>query len=175
MEIAFDTLSYAKKLTDAGENREVAEAHAIALGEVIAVAATRGDTSGLRDEIILLRGDTESMETGIREDMKAMETGIREDMKAMETGIREDMKAMETGIREDMKAMETGIREDMKAMETGLRKDMAAMENGIQKDITFMRDEFDGKLEKQTLKLTVRLGGLIIVSTGLLATLMKIL
>jgi hypothetical protein len=164
MEIAFDTLSYAKKLTDAGENREVAEAHAIALGEVIAVAATRGDTSGLRDEIILLRGDTESMETGIREDMKAMETGIREDMKAMETGIREDMKAMETGIREDMKAMETG-----------LRKDMAAMENGIQKDITFMRDEFDGKLEKQTLKLTVRLGGLIIVSTGLLATLMKIL
>jgi hypothetical protein len=53
MPIRFDTLDYAKKLTDSGIPAEQAEAHASALGEVLANAvAVPGDLMILKQDVL---------------------------------------------------------------------------------------------------------------------------
>ena len=97
--MAFDTLTYAKKLQEAGFTSQQAEAQAEAL-------------RGIVDENLATKHDLKETESALRRDMKEMETGLRHDMKEMEAGLRHDMKEMETGLRHDMQM----IRSDMQMM-----------------------------------------------------------
>ena len=109
MTIRFDTLSFAKRLTEAGERSQVAEAHAMALKEfVMDDVATKADILGLREEIASL-----------------------------------DRKVSERFATKDELRYEIGL----------LRKDIDAM----------------------GLKLTMRMGGMLAIAVGAVATLGKIL
>lgn len=63
------------------------------------------------------------------------------------------MKEMETSLRHDTKEMETSLRHEMKEMETSLRRDMKELE----------------------MRLTIRLGAMMVVAVSAVATLVKLL
>ena len=95
-----------------------------------------------------------------KRDLNGVDTSIRDELKRVETSLRDDMEKMETSLRSDMEKMETSLRSDMEKMETSLRSDMEKMESSLRSD---MRD-----LEH---RMTIRLGGLMVVGMGVLLTL----
>jgi len=90
--MAFDTLSYAKKLQEAGFTPRQAEAQAEALREVVA-------------ENLATKRDLKDVEAALRRDLKEVEARL---MAEIET-LRRDMKEMDGGLRRDMKEMETRL------------------------------------------------------------------
>ena len=86
--MAFDTLTYAKKLQEAGVPAPQAEAHAGALRELMEDnLATKRDLKelevALRKEIELLRRDVKEMETGLRSEIEL----VRRDLQMMRRDI----------------------------------------------------------------------------------------
>ena len=81
----FDTLTYAKKLREAGVPEKQAEVQAETLSEII-------------ESNLATKTDVEN----IRRDMKELETSLKRDMKAIEAALKVDIDL----IRRDMKEME---------------------------------------------------------------------
>jgi uncharacterized coiled-coil DUF342 family protein len=134
MTVSFDTLSFAKRLTEAGEKPAVAEAHAMALKEFVMDAiATKADVRELGEEIQDLReeiGDVRSEAKDFRDEVRQEFASLRQ-----EFGQRFATK--------DELRHEIGL----------LRKDVDAM----------------------GLKLTVRIGGMLAIAVGAVATLGRVL
>lgn len=129
MTLQFDTLSFAKRLIEAGERPEVAEAHAFTLKDFVM-------------------------------DNLATKT----DLKAAETALRSDLAATEGRLRSELQSTAASIRSDMKAIETRLDGKIDTRVDLLHKDI-----------EAMGLKLSVRMGGMLVVAVGVLATLNKLL
>ena len=119
--MAFDTLTYAKKLQEAGVPAQQAEAHAGALKELV-------------EGNLATKHDLKEMEIALGRDMKEMEIALRRDMKELEIALGRDLKEMETGLRSDMKEMETrllhGIELVRREMEQ-MRRDVLIKLGGI--------------------------------------------
>lgn len=140
MTLQFDTLSFAKRLIEAGERPEVAEAHAFTLKDFV----------------------MDNLAT--KTDLKAAETALRSDLAAAETALRSDLAATEGRLRSELQSTAASIRSDMKAIETRLDGKIDTRVDLLHKDI-----------EAMGLKLSVRMGGMLVVAVGVLATLNKLL
>ena len=127
MTVSFDTLSFAKRLTEAGEKPAVAEAHAMALKEfVMDTIATKADVSGVGEKIEDLRDEVRLEFGSLRKEFEER------------FATKDDLLVTKQELRHEI-----GL----------LRKDIDAM----------------------GLKLTVRLGGMLGIAVGAVATLGKVL
>jgi len=95
-----------------------------------------------------------------KRDLKGVETALRGDMEKMETSLRGDMEKMETSLRAEVKRVETSLEK----METSLRGEIETLATSVRTD---MRD-----LEH---RMTIRLGGLMVLGMGVLLTLQRLL
>ncbi len=148
--IAFDTLKYSKRLKDAGVPDKQAEAEVEALAEALEV--------NLKD---LPTKDDLTRETGLlRRDLKELETSLKRDMKELESSLKRDIKELEGSQKRDLKELETSLKHDLTESESRLKH-----ENGLMR--LEMRD-----IER---RMTIKLGGLMVVAVGAVATLVKLL
>lgn len=95
-----------------------------------------------------------------KRDLKGVETALRGDMEKMETALRGDMERMETALRSEVKRVETSLEK----VETSLRGEIETLATSVRSD---MRD-----LEH---RMTIRLGGLMVLGMGVLLTLQRLL
>ena len=148
--IAFDTLKYSKRLKDAGVPDKQAEAEVEALAEALEV--------NLKD---LPTKDDLTRETGLlRRDLKELESSLKRDMKELESSLKRDIKELEGSQKRDLKELETSLKHDLTESESRLKH-----ENGLMR--LEMRD-----IER---RMTIKLGGLMVVAVGAVATLVKLL
>ena len=104
---SFDTLTYSKKLQEAGFTARQAEAQAEALREVVEDnLATKRD---LKDLEVALRTDLKDSEVALRTDLKEVEARLGREIKDLEVSLRHDMKEMEITLRRDMELMRRDI------------------------------------------------------------------
>ena len=148
--IAFDTLKYAKRLKDAGVPDKQAEAEVEALAEALEV--------NLKD---LPTKDDLTRETGL----------LRRDLKELETSLKRDMKELESSLKRDIKELEGSQKRDLKELETSLKHDLTESESRLKHENELMRLEMRD-IER---RMTIKLGGLMVVAVGAVATLVKLL
>jgi uncharacterized coiled-coil DUF342 family protein len=141
MTVSFDTLSFAKRLTEAGEKPAVAEAHAMALKEfVMETVATKADIRGVREEIQDLRDEIGD---------------VRGEAKEFREEVRHEFAAVRLEF--------TSLRKEF--------EDRFATKDELHTEIGLLRKDIDA----MGLKLTVRMGGMLVVAVGAVATLGKVL
>ena len=152
MTVSFDTLSFAKRLTEAGEKPAVAEAHAMALKEfVMDTIATKGD---IRDLSRSVGGEIED----VREEIQDLRNEIGD--------VRGEAKEFREEVRQEFGVVRGEI--------ASLRKEFAerfATKDELHTEIGLLRKDIDA----MGLKLTVRMGGMLVVAVGAVATLGKVL
>ncbi len=73
---------------------------------------------------------------------------------------RRDLKELETSLKRDLKELETSLKRDIKELETKLEGEIA----GVRRDI-----------KELEMRLLIRLGTLLVVGIGVIATLVKVL
>ena len=148
MTVSFDTLSFAKRLTEAGEKPAVAEAHAMALKEfVMDTIATKGD---IRD---LSRSFGEEIEN-VREEIQDLRDEIGD-----VRGEIGDVRGEIGNVRGEIKELRNEVNERF------------ATKDELRHEIGLLRKDIDA----MGLKLTVRMGGMLVVAVGAVATLGKVL
>ena len=159
--IAFDTLKYSKRLKDAGVPDKQAEAEVEALAEALEV--------NLKD---LPTKDDLTRETGLlRRDLKELETSLKRDMKELESSLKRDIKELEGSQKRDIKELEGSQKRDLKELETSLKHDLTESESRLKHENGLMRLEMRD-IER---RMTIKLGGLMVVAVGAVATLVKLL
>jgi uncharacterized coiled-coil DUF342 family protein len=163
MTVSFDTLSFAKRLTEAGEKPAVAEAHAMALKEfVMDNIATKGD---IRD---LSRSFGEEIED-VRDEIQ----GLRAELRTEIQDVRDEI----GNVRGEAREFRDEVRQEFGAVRgeiTSLRKEFAerfATKDELRSEIGLLRKDLDA----MGTTLTVRMGGMLVVAVGAVATLGKIL
>lgn len=135
MAFAFDTLSYAKRLRDAGVPSDQAEAHAEAAGEfIMAQLATQNDLAAVRSDLDTVRRELQTSIDSVRHDLEASIERVRHDLEVSIDRVRHDLEASIAGVRRDL----------------------------------------EGKIDTQTLRLTVRLGVMLAAGLTLLAAVLKL-
>ena len=159
--IAFDTLKYSKRLKDAGVPDKQAEAEVEALAEALEV--------NLKD---LPTKDDLTRETGLlRRDLKELESSLKRDMKELESSLKRDIKELESSLKRDIKELEGSQKRDLKELETSLKHDLTESESRLKHENGLMRLEMRD-IER---RMTIKLGGLMVVAVGAVATLVKLL
>ena len=106
----------------------------------------------LHDRMVT-KDDQQRLEAELKRDLKELETGLKRDLKELETRLKRDIEELETRLKRDIKELETELKRDNRELETELKRDIKELEN----------------------RLLVRLGTLVVVGIGVVATLVKLL
>ena len=89
-----------------------------------------------------------------------------------ETGLlRRDLKELESSLKRDIKELEGSQKRDLKELETSLKHDLTESESRLKHENELMRLEMRD-IER---RMTIKLGGLMVVAVGAVATLVKLL
>ena len=168
MAFAFDTLAFAKRLRGGGIPDTQADVHAEAAREfIMAELATKSDLEVVRREL-----DT-SIQT-VRKDLEASIQSVRKDLEASIQSVKQELEASIHSLRKDMEASIHSLRKDMEASIHSLRKDMEANIASVREEIRTLRMEMIARIEHAEARMTIRLGSMIVVATGILAALIKL-
>jgi predicted nucleic acid-binding Zn-ribbon protein len=152
MTVSFDTLSFAKRLTEAGEKPAVAEAHAMALKEfVMDTIATKAD---IRD---LSRSFGEEIEH-VRDEIGDLRQEVH--------GVRQEFVSFRKEVGQEFASLRQEFEQRFATFEQRF-----ATKDELRHEIGLLRKDVDAL----GLKLTVRMGGMLVVAVGAVATLGKIL
>lgn len=156
--LTFDTLTFAEKLKQGGFTQQQAETQARAQAEIFGdwienKLATKEDIHYLKEDIEHLKEDIEHL---------GEKFATKEDFHRLELTTKEDNKRLELATKEDMRKLESSTRADSEK----LGHKIQTLEHNIQ--------GLDKRVSELGLKLTVRLGGMLVVSVAVLASILKI-
>jgi hypothetical protein len=150
MTVAFDTLRFSQRLTEAGlapsQAAGAAAATAEAMGDLVAQLATKNDLAMLRQE------------------MNGAFAAFRQEVKAENAGFRQEVKTEIATLRQEVKAEITALRQEAKG-------DAAALRHEVALDIAGMRRD----MERLELRMTVKLGTMMAGAVALTAALVRLL
>jgi hypothetical protein len=192
MAASFDTLSFAKRLTEAGEKPAVAEAHAMALIEfVMETVATKADIRGVREEIQDLRdevGDVRGELKEFRNEVGREFGAVREEAKAFREEVRREFAAFRAEVVQEFAAFRAEVGQEFVSFRTAVGQEFASLRKEFEErfatkdDLLVTKQELRheiGLLRKDVdamgLKLTVRMGGMLVLAVGAVATLVRVL
>jgi hypothetical protein len=157
MTVRFDTLSFARRLTEAGEKKEVAEAHALALKEFLM------DNLATRDDLLLTKEELSREMTDGHASLRREIIEVRDTLRREIIEVRDTLRREIADVRDKLGKEITDVRDNLSREITDVRKDLVTLREDMRKDIDVMG-----------LKLTVHMGGMLVVAVGALATLSKL-
>ncbi len=107
---------------------------------------------------------------------KQAEAEVEALAEALEVNLKDlptkDDLTRETGLlRRDLKELDTSLKRDMKELESSLKRDMKELESRLKHENELMRVE----MREMEQRMTIKLGGLMVVAVGAVATLVKLL
>ena len=151
MAVVFDTLEYANRLERAGFSREQAAAQIQAL---VAVVSDRVATKA---------------------DLEMHQAATRHELEAFQAAIRHDFETFQVAMRREFEAFQAAMRHEFEAFQASMRGELDELRVATKHDIDELRVATKHALLSLEHRLTVRLGGMLAVSVGLVAALVKLL
>jgi len=170
--VAFDTLRFSQRLTEAGlapsQAAGAAAATAEAMGDLVAQIATKTDLAMLRQEL-------SGAFAAFCQDVKAENGAFRQDVTAEIAAFRQEVKAENAAFRQEVRSEIGAFRQEVKTEIAALRQaakgDAAALRHEVALDIAGMRRD----MERLELRMTVKLGTMMAGAVALTAALVRLL
>jgi hypothetical protein len=93
-----------------------------------------------------------------------------------EAGIPEaQAEAFSTAVRDSHEAAELATKTDLREYESAIRGDLEKLETGLRHEISDLRKDMDAKFEKLELRMTIKLGSIVVVALGAFTVIFKFL
>jgi hypothetical protein len=127
MTVAFDTLRFSQRLTEAGlspsQAAGAAAATAEAMGDLVAQLATKNDLAMLRQEM-------NGAFAAFRQEIKAENAAFRQEVRAEITAQRQEAKGDAAALRHEVALDIAGMRRDMERLELRMTVKLGTMMAG---------------------------------------------
>ena len=91
--MAFDTLTYARRLREVGVPQEQAEAHA----EALAAAVT---------ETLATKHDLQELAGAMKHDLQGLAAAMKQDLQGLAAATKQDLRELAAGTKQDMRELE---------------------------------------------------------------------
>ena len=101
----------------------------------------------------VLESQAKAFSTAVQESHEAADLATKADLREYESAIRSDLEKLDIGLRHEIKELDIGLRHEMKDVETGLRHEIKELE----------------------LRMTIKLGSIVIAGLGVLTLIFKFL
>ena len=88
----------------------------------------------------------------------------KEDLKKLELATKRDLKELEQATKRDLKELEQATKRGLKELEQATKRDLKELEQAMKRD-----------LKELELRLTLRLGSMMVIAIGVVAALVKLL
>ena len=148
--LPFDTHKAVKDLQEAGFEEAQAEAVVATVGAaIVGNVATRHDVIEARND---LRAEMQTLDSERKTDIQKLGNDLRAEMQTLDSERRADIQKLGSDLRAEMQTLDSERRADIQKLGSDLRDEMQAME----------------------LRITLRMGGLIIAGVGLIVALDKL-
>jgi len=105
----------------------------------------------------------------VRDAHETAELAPGRDLRETGAAIRDELRTLGTSLASDMQAFRSGLKSELRALGAELKTDMQALGSELRSDIRALRAE----LRAIELRLTIRLGGIVIVALGAFTALSK--
>ncbi|UIA94760.1 CCDC90 family protein [Erwinia tracheiphila] len=100
-----------------------------------------------------------------KEQAKAISLAVRDSHEAVDVATRRDL----DDAKKELSSEVTVVKRDLEDVRKELKSDIAL----VRTEITDVRKDLEAKIDKLSLQLTVRLGGMLVAAIGVLAALIK--
>ncbi len=178
----FDTLTYAKKLEEAGFTSQQAEVQAYALGDIIDERlATKHDIALIRKDIEQIHLQIETLREGTKKDIETLREGTKKDIETLREGTKKDIETFRESMKKDMETLRESMKKDMETLRLATEHDTALIRKDIEQihlKIETLREGTKKDMETMRLSLIIWLGGIVVASAvasvGLIATLIRL-
>ena len=118
-------------------------------------------------KFVQLVQSTIESEVAKKEDIKTLELKVEKDIKALELKVEKEVKALELKVEKEVKALELKIEKEVKALDLKIEKEVKALDLKI--------EEVKGSLKDLELRLTLRLGGIMMAGIVIVTGIMKLM
>ncbi|MGH8490829.1 MAG: coiled-coil domain-containing protein [Gammaproteobacteria bacterium] len=88
---------------------------------------------------------------------------------------KRDLKELEVALKRDLKEIEVALKRDLKELEIALKRDIEEIRGGVKRDIEGLRADLKRDMKELEYRMTIKLGALLVVAVGAMATLVKLL
>jgi polyhydroxyalkanoate synthesis regulator phasin len=186
--VPFDTLKLARGLEEAGMPPQMAAGTVAALAEAMGSAdlATKADVGAVKADVGAVKEDVGAVKEDVTA-LKADVTAVKADVTAVKadvTALKEDVTALKedvTALKADVGAMKTDVGA-VKADVGTVRTEIAASESRVMAVIAAFKADVDRRFEASDAKLellrrdmTIKLGGMLIVATGVILAALRLM
>ncbi len=154
--VAFDTLTYATKLEEAGFTSDQAAVQAHALADIV------DERLATKEDIRDIKRDIKAFRIAAEKDIKALRIAAEKDTEQLEKRIDLKLETLRMEVKKDIEIHSQGIKKDMETLRMEVKKDIEIHSQGIKKDMEAMR-----------LSLIIWLGGIVMVAVGALFVLLR--
>ncbi len=156
--VSFDTLKFATRLQAGGFTRDqataAAEAFAEATGEELATKADlNAGLAGVRSQIVTVRADLQQQILEVRNDLQQQILEVKNDLQQRILEVKNDLQQQIIDLKNDLQQQISALRTSQQSDTASLRAEMRELE----------------------LRMTIKLGGLIVGATGLILAAMRYL
>jgi hypothetical protein len=171
--VPFDTLKLARGLEEAGMPPQMAAGTVAALAEAMGSAelATKADIAALRADVGAVRAEvgTVKAEVGtVKADIGAVRTDLSADVGTLRTDLSADVGTLRTDLSADIRAVRVDLGADIVASEARVMAVIAAFKSDVDRRFEASDANFNAKLELLRRDMTIKLGGMLIVATGVI-------
>jgi hypothetical protein len=105
--VAFDTLTYARRLREVGVPQEQAEAHA----EALAAAVT---------ETLATKHDLQELASASRQDIQGLASATKHDLQELASTSRHDLQELASQLRQEIRDLAATTKQDLRELELRL-------------------------------------------------------
>ncbi|MCI0734116.1 MAG: CCDC90 family protein [Methylococcaceae bacterium] len=102
-----------------------------------------------------------------KRDMKELEVSLKQDI----AEVKRDMKELEVSLKHDI----AEVKRDMKELDVSLKRDMKELEVALKRDIKELETNLARGMKDLEYRMTIKLGAMLVLAVGAMATLVKIL
>ncbi|MBA2591296.1 MAG: CCDC90 family protein [Pseudomonadota bacterium] len=152
--IAFDTLRFAKRLKEAGFTEQQAEALAIAEAELI-------------EDNLATKRDLKDLEGVLQRHLAQIEADLKREIKALDAKVEQ----IHAGLTRDIKDLDAKVEQ----IRAEIKRDIEELRADLKRDLKDLETKVFREMKDLEYRMTIKLGTLMVVAIGAMATLAKLL
>jgi hypothetical protein len=166
--IPFDTLKMARKLEAAGFPAPQAAGAVEAMAEAMSGAelATKADLLEVKNE---LKSDVQAVKTELQEEIRLLRTDLEREIGLVRPDLEREIGLVRTDVEREICLVRTDLAREVGLLRTDLTREIGHARS----DMTAMETRQTSALEILRRDMTIRLGGLVIASTGIMLAAMR--